>query len=760
MSVVGKSIPRLDAVEKVTGCAKYVDDISMPGMWHGAVVRTTIPYGRIKSIELGPTFDWGRVVVADARDVPGKNCVAMIEEDVPLIVTDLFKHIGEAVLLVAAPARELALEARRHVKISYEELQPIFTIEDAKLARVKLCGDDNVIARYSISKGDIAKGFKEADVVVDGRYTMGHQEHMYIEPQGMIASLRDDGGLAIVGSLQCPYYISKAISILMGMTEDKLAIRQAAVGGAFGGKEDYPSILAGYCAVLARKSGRPVKIVYDRAEDTQVTTKRHPAIVRHKTGVRRDGTITAMEIDVEMDAGAYVTLTPVVLSRGLIHSAGPYRCDNVIARGVAYATNTPPNGAFRGFGAPQVFFPLEVQMDRCASKIGMSPLEFRKRNCLHIGDSTSTGQVIRESAGGLASLKSASQISDFENRRKRFSDENRGGIRRGVGISFFFHGAGFTGSGEARMKGEAALRLDPDGKIVILTACTEMGQGAHTVLQQIAADALGVDISCIGVETPDTSLVPNSGPTVASRTTLVVGTVLKKCAVELKEKLFSYAAERFPIDKAGCELNGHSLMSGDREIVSVSDLVKGYIEKAGALTVKDHYELPPDIHWDEAAYKGDAYPTYAWGADVAEVEVDMDTFEYRVVKMWMAHEVGRAINPKLAAGQIEGGTLQSVGWATTEQHVVDAGRFKTDRFQTYIIPTALDAPEMETMIIEEAFSHGPMGAKGLGELPMDGGAPAIANAIAHATGIRICDLPITPEKLHAAWSLTQSTGKI
>lgn len=752
MKSVGKDIPRFDGADKVTGRALYVDDIAMPGMWYGAVVRSQVPHGRLKKIELDPSFDWTRVVTAGASDIPGKNCVSMIEDDLPLIATDVIRHIGEALLLVAAPTRELAEEARRRVRVEVEEWEPVLSVEDSKRAAIKIRGDDNVISRYSIDKGNTSKGFAEADRVIEGTYAVGHQEHMYIEPNGMIVYPREGGGFVVVGSMQCPYYISKSMSVLMGLPEASFAIRQATIGGAFGGKEDYPSVLAGYCAVLSRRCNRPVKIVYERAEDTEVTTKRHPAVVRHRTGVKSDGTLIAMEIDIEMDAGAYVTLTPVVLSRGILHSAGAYRCPNVSAKAVAYATNTSPNGAFRGFGAPQTIFPVEAHIERVAAELGISPLEMRRKNCLRIGDSTATGQVLKESVGGPACLEEAAKRSRFEQRRKEIAELNEGArVRRGIGLSLFMHGAGFTGSGEARLKGKAGLRLDPDGRITVLTACTDMGQGAHTVLPQMAADHLGLDLSCVGIETPDTSLVPDSGPTVASRTTMIMGVVLGKCAVSLKEKLFAFAAERSGFEKSQLSFSGDSVLSGGARLMGAVELVQSYLKERGPLTVIEHYELPPGIKWDEKNYKGDAYPTFAWGCDVAEVEVDMETFEVRVVKMWLAQEIGRAINPKMAAGQIEGGTLQSLGYALMERHVLSRGRFATNRFQNYIIPTTLDAPEMETVIVEDPFSFGPMGAKGLGELPMDGGAPAIANAVAHATGLFVGDLPITPERLYEAW---------
>ncbi len=755
MFEVGRSIPRIDAEEKVTGAAAYVDDIQIPGLWHGAIVRSDIPRGRVISIELDPAFDWSRVAVARAEDIPGKNCVAMIREDLPLIVEKEIRHAGEALLLVAAPTRELARAAVRAVRVESEALRPVLTIDEAKAAKTKIFAKDNVIHRCDIKKGDVEAALRRAEIVVEGSYETGPQEHIYIETQGMIAEWKEGGALLVVGSLQCPYYVSHALSVLMGMPEERISVRQSVVGGAFGGKEDYPSVLAGYCAVLSRKCGHPVKIVYDRDEDIRVTTKRHPSRVTHRTGIKRDGTLVAMDISFELDAGAYVTLTPVVLSRGAIHSAGPYRCPNVRVRARAYATNTPPNGAFRGFGAPQAFFPLEVHMDRVAEAAKLSPLRFRRKNCLKKGDTTATGQKLTESVAALRVLEEAAKRSKFDKRAKE-SARPCGNIKRGIGMALFMHGAGFTGSGEATLRGKASLRLESSGRIAILTACTEMGQGAHTVLRQIAADQLGVDVDLVTLPTPDTAYVPDSGPTVASRTTMIMGVVLGKCAARIKEELFKFAAKEFGTKRAKLSFRGRHLMDGRKRIAEAGELIKAYVFKKDVHVVTDEYEMPPGLKWDDKAYRGDAYPTYSWGCDVAEVEVDMDTLEVRVRKMWLAQDMGRAINPVLAAGQIEGGTLQAHGWATMERVAMGAGLVKSDRLQTYIIPTAIDAPEMETIIIEEPYSLGPMGAKGLGELPMDGGAPAIANAIYNAIGVRMDSLPITPEKIYEAMKCRRS----
>lgn len=782
MGVVGKNVMRLDGRDKVTGKAKYVDDISLPDMWHGVAVRSTIPAGRVLSVKFDPSFNWKKVVVADRHDIPGRNVVTMIEEDLPLLVHDDMKHIGEAILLIAAPTKKMAEDACRHIHIEYEEWEPVLSIEDSKSKRRIVHGSDNVIAQYKVKRGDLNRGFKDAHHIIEGTYRTGAQEHTYIETNGMIAIPRRDGGVDLIGSLQCPYYILKAMERLLGMQTSKISVAQATIGGAFGGKEDYPSVLAGYVSVLALKAKRPIKMIYDRREDMIVTTKRHPAIVRHKTGVKKDGTLVAMEIEVEFDAGAYVTLTPVVLSRGLLHSTGPYRCPHVKATGIAYATNTAPNGAFRGFGVPQTIFAIEAHMDRIAVALNISPLEMRRKNCFREGDEIATGQILKESVGAIECLEKAAAASDFERKWREYRNANpphppflkgggsaqfpplsKGGeggfsatsaisaVKRGIGLSLFHHGAGFTGSGEAKMKGKAGLRLEKDGKLTVLTGCTDMGQGAHTVLPQIVADTLGVPLDFVQVEMPNTAKVPDSGPTVASRTTTIIGRVLAVCAEELKRELFEFAEEQYGVDRTKLKIVDGVIYNGERKHGDLKSLAKFILKKRGPITIIEAYEPPAGIHWDDAAYRGDAYAAYAWACDVAEVEVDLNTFEVRVDKMWMVQDVGRAINPQMVEGQIEGGTLQAVGYALMEDHRYDRGRLLNNRLQTYIIPTALDTPDFETTIVEKPYSHGPMGAKGLGELPMDGGAPAIINAIANATGLRIDDLPATPEKLFEEW---------
>ena len=503
MTAVGNSVARKDGIGKATGAALYADDIVFPGMLFGRTIRSTIPRGRVKSIKLD--FDTTGFTIVDYRDVPGKNAVALIAEDQPFLVEGEVRHMAEPIMLLAHADRERLNAA--NVVVEYEgEEEPLF---DPELS-------EHVFKTIDIDKGDVAAAFAGQDlVVVEGTYRTGHQEHVYIEPNGVIA-VPEGAGVAIHGSVQCPFYVIKALRCLFG-AHPPVRVIQTETGGGFGGKEEYPSMIAGHAALLALKSGRPVKIIYDREEDMVATTKRHPAIVRHRTAVTRDGRLMAMDIDVLLDGGAYITLSPTVLSRGCIHAAGPYRCDNIHIHGRAVFTNTPPNGAFRGFGAPQTEFAVEVHMERIAETLGMDPVEIRRMNALRPGDATATGQVLRDDCSAHMVLEEAVRRTDFLKKRESYK-----GTNRAVGLSLFYHGAGFTGGGERTLKSKARLELTPTG-VRIATGSTEIGQGTRTMHAQIVTDALGIPYEDVTVAQPDTDRVADSGPTVASRTCMVVG---------------------------------------------------------------------------------------------------------------------------------------------------------------------------------------------------------------------------------------------
>ena len=705
---VGRNVLRKEGAEKVSGRARYIDDLTFPRMLHARTIRSTIPSGAIAAIRYN--FDTTGITVVDYRDVPGRNIVALIEDDQPCLAEHTIRHVAEPIVLLAHEDRERLCAA--DVQIDYRPTAPILDPQ----------ASTHVFKSIRIDKGDVDAAMAAADLVVEGEYCLGHQEQLYIEPNGVIAVPDDEGpGITVYGSLQCPYYVHRALTVLLGLPGDKVRVVQTETGGGFGGKEEYPSMIAGHAALLAVKARRPVKLVYDRVEDMLATTKRHPAIIRHKTGVTRDGRLAAVEIDALFDGGAYATLSAVVLSRGLIHATGPYRCDHVRILGRAVMTNTPPNGAFRGFGAPQTQFAADVHMERIAEHLGMDPVRLRAMNVLRPGDTTATGQRLGRDCSALQVLRRAVARTDFRRRRRALT-----GTNRGLGLSLFFHGSGFTGGGEVRLASKASLALTARGARILVSS-TEIGQGTRTMHAQIVADTLGVPYECIEVNAADTGEVPDSGPTVASRTCMVVGRILQQCAEEMRTRL--------------------------------GDLTpRQYLRAHGPLVITRTYEQPPEISWSDDSYRGDAYGAYGWGCDVVEVEIDRDTWQVKPVAFTTVHEIGKAIHPRLAAGQIEGGSAQGLGYALLEEVVMRDGRMINCQLTNYIIPTTLDTPPIDVVMLENPYPHGPFGAKGVGEMPIDGPAPAVVNALRHV-GFDVREVPATPERIMASAALSRAATR-
>src|SRR5215203_1453057 len=423
-SPIGKSFPRKEGRKKVTGQALYVDDLSFPDMLHGATVRSPVARGRITKISFEGDIPWNEFVVVTAKDVPGANHVALILNDQPYLADDLVNHPEEPIVLLAHKDKYLLEEARRNVRIEIEQQPAVFSLKDSLAKKEIIWGEDNVFKKFLVDKGNVDEAWAKADLIVEGEYETGAQEQLYIENNGAIAIANPTEGVTVWGSMQCPYYVHKALVKLFGLPEEKIRVVQTETGGGFGGKEEYPSLIAGHAALLALKSGKPVKIVYDRAEDMVATTKRHPSRTRHRTAVTRGGKLAGMEIDFVVDGGAYATLSSVVLSRGTIHAAGPYNCPNVRIRSRAVATNVPPHGAFRGFGAPQSIFALERQLDKVAAAVNLSPEEFRRRNFIHEGETTATSQVIREKVDMEGLLNRAFELTEYRQKRERFAREN------------------------------------------------------------------------------------------------------------------------------------------------------------------------------------------------------------------------------------------------------------------------------------------------------------------------------------------------
>ncbi len=721
---VGKNRIRVDAREKINGTARYLSDYDCEGCLQGYTVRSERAHARINHIDFDTAFDWSQVTVVQAADIPGRNINPVIIEDQPFLADQVVRFHGEPILLLAASSLELCREAAACITISYQDLPACFTIEESLATNTPFFGEDNTFKELKINKGDAEAVFREDDHhYTEGEYHTGAQEQLYLEPQAVLAEYNPGSGLLITGSLQCPFYVHGSLQSAFPELADRIEVRQSTTGGAFGGKEDFPSLIATHAALLSYKSGQPVRILYDRGEDFRYTTKRHPSRSRIRSAVDAEGNILALDIELLLDAGAYATLSQVVLARGVLHAAGAYHVPNVRINGRALATNLPPSGAFRGFGAPQAIFAIESHLEQIAVELKMDPVDFRRRNLLREGDTFSTGQLVKSDACEQV-FEKAVKSTNWEaiTRENREFNDTHSERRRGSGLALFYHGAGFTGSGESVIQGRAMLQGNEDGSVSIRVTSTEMGQGAATVLPQIVAEVLQVSSDLVHFETPTTKH-PDSGPTVASRTTMIVGRLVEKAAREIKTQLPAYRDE-------------------DEFRTLVTSAVTGT-----GLEAVSSYEPPPGLVWDDDNYRGDAYPDYSWGCYVAQVEVNLIDYSIQVRKFTAVQDIGTVINPRLAAGQVEGGVLQGVGFTLFEKVHYENGKVQNAGFTDYIIPTMADLPELQVEFIEYPSGQGGFGAKGVGELPLDGAGPAIVAALRNALDLKVTQIPVLPEQL-------------
>ncbi len=735
LRTVGTPQLRKEGVDKVLGRAKYIDDLEREGIWYGATVRSTIPRGRILAIHYDARVDWSEFVIVSAGDIPGKNHIQMISADQPCLADGQVNHCDEAIVLIAHPDKRRLPEALAAIYIDYEPLRAVLSIEESETQEEIIWGphtsEGNIFKQFHLEKGNVDSVWAEAAYIVEGEYRTGAQEHLYIENNGAIAEYDEVTGITVWGSLQCPFYVHKSLMAVFDLPAEKVRVIQVETGGAFGGKEDYPSILAAHAGLLAMKARRPIKIVYDRMEDLAATTKRHPSRTRHRTAIDKNGKLLAMEIDIATDGGAYATLSSTVLSRATLHSTGPYVCPNIRITSRAWATNTVPCGAFRGFGAPQSIFAIERHMEQVALAVGLDSDEIRRRNFLHDGDTTATEQVMVEPVILDTLLDRALEVSDFHARQSEFARLNPlSPVKRGIGLAAFYHGSGFTGSGERYLNSLAGIDVTTDNKVRVLVSSTEFGQGTNTILTQIAAEALGIGYEDVIMAPCDTGIVPNSGPTVASRTSMVVGKLIERAGRQL--------------------VTGLRQDAGLLDNYSTQDFFTSclrYRELHGKVESLCRYEAPPNIYWDDQHYRGEAYPAFAWAVYVAEVAVDTTTYSAEVTNFHTVQEVGRVLNPTLAAGQIEGGVAQGIGYALYEKVLYNNGHMLNNQMTNYIMPTAQDVPSISVHFEEIPFAHGAFGAKGIGELPHDGPAPAILNAIQNAINQSFTSIPLLPEDI-------------
>ncbi len=743
---------RVDALSKLRGEARYIRDEKISDLWHGGTVRSPYPRAHILSIDLDSNFDWSKVTVVTAKDIPN-NYVAIIEKDMPVLAEKIVNYVGEPVALVAAPEQNLLKNAMENVHVSYEPLPFIDDPLQAEKSKIKIYGQNNVFKKILIEKGNLEEARKNAFSTIDMEAETGFQEHVYLEPQGIIA-IPQGKKITIKGSMQCPYYIKNSLDEVFA-GKRHITVIHSTTGGAFGGKEDFPSLLAAHAAALADKARHPVAMFYDREEDVQFTTKRHPSHHHNIAYLDKNGKLLGVDLTIHLDGGAYCTLSPVVLARTALTVTGCYFVPNVRIVAKAVATNTVPSGAFRGFGGPQGVFSMEMLMEQIAQKINLPPHKVREINLIQKNQTTATGQVLRYSVSNRETFNDVLERSDFEAKLEKYRQWNAPILQRllqgkypkqkpsdvlkGIGISVFLHGAGFTGSGENRIQGKVRVQINDRGQPVIYSAQTEMGQGEETAFRNILAEVLSIDRENVILAQVNTDIVPNSGPTVASRSTMVVGSIIADAGKEMIRMLEKSLGEKysFPFEyRLG-------YFYGQDKILPFNEVAK----KHAGLTVEKQYHHPPIIHFDDERWKGDAYPVYSWASSVAETEVDPITFAVKVTRYYTTHEIGKAINYDQSVAQIQGGTLQGIAYAIYEKINRKQGKFDVSGFTDYIIPTAADTPLMDIKILENPYPFGPFGAKGLGELPLVGAAPAVVSSLRMIFGQPINKIPVMPEDL-------------
>lgn len=695
MGDIRESVTKKDHGIKMSGYAQYIADMKVEGMLYAKVVRSTIAYGLIKAI-IVPELEDGYDVIS-AEDVPGLNLLKVVTSEQPIFSKEEVRYIGESILMIVGPKKEQVERYASLVIIEYEEKIPVLSVEEAT----------ETIASYHYIKGEPEKAFEKAKYRMEETFYTGYQEQAYLEPQGVIG-IYEQEKIIIYGSMQCPYYVHSAVMQAMNLKEHQVRIVQTTTGGGFGGKEDYPSLLGCQVAVAAKKTGHPIQLILPRREDMAVTPKRHPAKLEYKVALNDNKEIVALQAKITLDAGAYAGLSSVVLQRSLIAAAGVYRIEHLDITGDAVVTNTVSNGAYRGFGAPQSFFAVESLMNHIAKNIGMSPLELRKQYFVKQGDTTSTNGQFHHHVPIEEMIACIEDASNYSEKQCLYEKEQKGRYRKGIGLSVFLHGCGFTGSAEKEyIKSVVRLVKREDQTVEILASNTDIGQGLQTTFSKIVAKELNLPLERIRMENPDTDRVPNSGPTVASRSLMIVGKLLERAARKMKEQW----------------------------------------DASPSFMIEEHYQHPDMIPWDIATFQGDAYPTYSYGVNVVEVETDVLLATTKLLGVWGVYDVGKTIDEMIMRGQAEGGMLQGLGYGSMEKMEQKRGGIQQASFTDYMIPTAKDTIPFSIQFIDNLYEHGPSGAKGAGELTLIGAAPAYAAAVEQAVGVPLYRIPVTPENL-------------
>jgi len=737
--VVGTSAKRLDAAGKVTGSAVYANDIRFQNMLHGKVFRSTLPRARIKKIDVSAVQALDPIVVLTHQDIPGKNAIGPMIADQPILAAGEINFYGEALAVVGASSEACAEEALDLINVDYEPLEPVLDPTAAIKAHSPVIHPGGNLADHiKLRKGDVAKGFAESDLVIEGEYKTQRVEHAYLEPETALARMDDDGTITVWTCTQHVHFDRRAVAAMLGISQSRVRIIQTVTGGGFGGK--IWSLCPCFAALLAFKSRRPAKVVYTRDESILTTTKRHPYTIRYKSGVSREGKLKAIEVTLVSDTGPYMVVGKGVMARSVIQVSGPYEIPHVKIDGYVVYTNNPICGAMRGYGGPQGAVAHERQMDELARQLKMDPIEFREKNILKVGTTTATGQLLEQSVGMARVVQEIKKEIASINRQHC---QERAFIKRGTGIGLAFHGIGSTRGGS---QGTAYVNLLLDGSATVICGSVDIGQGSDTIFAQIAAEELGIPTGQVRVMTTDSDTTPDCESTSGSRVTYISGKAVMLAARDAKKALLEKAASLLGAAPDTLCMEGGRVFDKQRpeKQVSVAQVLKAHYMQG--ITGLGTF-IPRTVSLDPECGLGSPCGTYAFAGGVAEVEVDMQTGRVDLLKMTNVVDMGKAINPLGAEGQIQGGTGMGIGYALMEEIKSEGGVIKNPGFTDYKIPTVMDINNLRAAIVEEEEPSGPFQAKGFSEVTVTPVAAAILNAIRSATGLQISEIPADPEKL-------------
>ena len=757
-SAIGKSPPRLEAAEKAGGTALFTGDMVMPGMLHGALLVSPYAHARILSYDTAAALALpGVKAVVTGEDITGGLLGPVVKDETALALGKV-RYIGEPVAAVAAADEATARHAARLIEVEYEELPVAATVEAAMAKGAPLLHEGfadyfkiyqapenagNLLARAEAVIGRGLDGFDEADIVVEGTYEVGAQYHAYMEPVAALAAFGPDGRVTVWSSTQSIFRTQANLHEGLGIPMGKIRCIAPRVGGGFGGKGEASGQLV--AVMLSRKAGAPVRLVLSRDEDMTTMRGRHPGTLRIKTGAKADGTLVARAMEVWFDAGAYADESPAVMNLALFYARGPYAIPHVRALGHAVYTNKLRLGAFRGFGNPQASFASESQLDEIADKLGIDPIDLRIKNAIQPGEQWLGGQRVTSSAL-VEALEAVRDASDWPRPRKAAP-----GCKRGLGVSAMAHTSAFMATG-------AIVRLQGDGTVILNVGAVDIGQGSDTALSQMCAAVLGLDLEQVSFAAPDTDAAPYDYATAASRLTYTVGRAVHQAAAAVRTQMLDHAAAMLECAAEDLELRPGGRIGVNTEPprnaeVTFADIAGRSIWAAGGPITGSGSFIPNDPmdpeHTQMSGFLGlDVLSVLTFGAQVVEVEVDETTGAVRVVEAWCAHDVGRAVNPGAVESQIQGGFVQGLGYALSEEMLWEDGRLVNPSFMDYKFPGSMEAPDaIHAIILESPEASHPFGVKGVGEPPLVGAAPAINNAVSAATGLRLKQIPLTPERV-------------